>query len=31
MGLAQWRMGQAMQQLIAQADGLMYQHKRQAR
>jgi diguanylate cyclase (GGDEF)-like protein len=28
-GLAQWRNGQSMEQLIAQADGLMYQHKHQ--
>jgi len=27
--LAQWRNGQSMEQLIAQADGLMYQNKHQ--
>ncbi len=30
VGLAQWRPGQTMEQLIAQADGVMYQDKRQS-
>jgi diguanylate cyclase (GGDEF)-like protein len=30
VGLAQWRPGQSMQQLVAQADAVMYQDKRQS-
>ena len=31
VGLAQWRPGQTMQQLVAQADAVMYQDKRRSR
>ena len=31
IGLAQWRPGQTMQQLVAQADAVMYQDKRRSR
>lgn len=31
IGLAQWRPGETMQKLVAQADALMYQDKRQSR
>jgi len=31
IGLAQWRPGETMQQLVAQADAVMYEDKRQSR